>query len=79
MTADCKVRLCAATNCIHNKSRRCTLEFVEVDWKGMCNMFNEKGAKPKTDETPRYPPSKAKIKDFPWKQTLSQEVPWKKY
>ena len=40
---DCKVRRCSATICKHNSNYQCTLSEVDIDTKGVCQMFEKKG------------------------------------
>tara|TARA_R100000742_G_C4184252_1_gene18369 strand:- start:322 stop:537 length:216 start_codon:yes stop_codon:yes gene_type:complete len=36
---DCKIDVCNATLCKHNKNNKCTLPTVNIDKQGRCMMF----------------------------------------
>lgn len=39
---DCKIEVCNASLCKHNKNKQCTLPAVNIDKKGRCMMFASK-------------------------------------
>tara|TARA_R110002020_G_scaffold214655_3_gene421728 strand:- start:906 stop:1115 length:210 start_codon:yes stop_codon:yes gene_type:complete len=41
----CKVKMCHATQCVHNKNRQCTLENIEISMlsgEPACKQYEEK-------------------------------------
>jgi len=39
--ADCKVEICRATSCIHNKNSKCTLPSIMIKPDGGCEQFRK--------------------------------------
>ena len=39
--SDCKVRICNATRCLHNKNKGCMLPHITITEKGQCEQFKE--------------------------------------
>ena len=37
--ADCRVKVCDAITCKHNKDRKCMLSNITISSKGMCEQF----------------------------------------
>ena len=39
--ADCKVRTCSATSCLHNRDKKCTLPSITIKPDGGCEQFKK--------------------------------------
>tara|TARA_R100000963_G_C4605447_1_gene77673 strand:+ start:126 stop:380 length:255 start_codon:yes stop_codon:yes gene_type:complete len=53
LKAECKVSVCEATSCGHNKHLKCTLPEVTISNSGSCLMFTEHPLSPSLPEKTR--------------------------
>lgn len=41
--SDCRVEVCSATQCLHNRNNKCTLPTITIKPDGGCGKFAKKG------------------------------------